>query len=343
MSEPQGSAVVPGSGLAASWPAVSVCVVGAGYMGAGIGQVLAGAGADVVLVDADPARAEARAEATIREAADLERAGLLGAGIASAVAAHLRAAAGVAAGVEGRDLVVEAVPEDVILKQSVLREIESYAPADSVIATNTSAIPIALLAKAIHDRSRFLGMHWFNPPQFVPGIEIIPGPETAPHLTGRLADLLRQLDKIPTVVPDTPGFVCNRLQFALFREAAAMVEEGVAGPEDIDAVVRASFGFRLPLYGPFVVADMAGLDVYAGAFATLEAAFGPRFSCPPSLTAKVAAGELGAKSGRGYTAAGSSWTDQDAIARNRAYQRLGDLTRTVSASTRVDRPNEENR
>jgi 3-hydroxybutyryl-CoA dehydrogenase len=311
--------------LPADWADLSVCVVGAGYMGAGIGQVLAAAGADVVLVDAEPARAQDRAETTIREAEDYERTGLFAPGTAARVASRLSAAATLAAGVEGRGLVVEAVPEDAELKQSVLRLIEASAADDAVIATNTSAIPISVLAEAIRDRSRFLGVHWFNPPQFVPGIEVIAGAETASELPSAVAGLLRRLGKTPTIVRDTPGFVCNRLQFALFREAALMVEEGVAEPDDIDAVVRASFGYRLPLYGPFTVADMAGLDVYAAAFDSLAAAFGPRFTCPPSLTAMVAGGALGAKSGRGYTPAGSGWTDADAMARNRAYHLLGEL------------------
>lgn len=307
----------------ASWAGERVCIVGAGYMGTGIGQVLALAGADrVVLVDTDAGRARAAVERTVAEAASFEREELLPPGAADLIADRTSAGDDLPASAAAATLVVEAVFEDPAVKVPVLRDIARAAAPDAVITTNTSAIPIRQLAGALPDPSRFLGLHWFNPPQFVPGVEVIPGPDTADGIAPRLVELLRRAGKWPAVVPDTSGFVCNRLQFALFREAAMMVEEGLATPEAIDEVVRGSFGFRLPFYGPFMIADMAGLDVYAGAYQALEEAYGPRFSCPPSLAAKVAAGEYGAKTGSGYTVRGSHWSSDQALHRNRSYRRL---------------------
>lgn len=152
-----------------------------------------------------------------------------------------------------------------------------------------------------------------------------------------MAELLRAAGKTPVVVADSPGFVCNRLQFALFKEAARMVEDGVASPEQIDEVVTSSFGFRLPFFGPFAIADMAGLDVYADAFATLEAKLGERFSCPPSLRERVLAGDLGTKSGGGYRPVPADQVATVADLRDHSYVALTQL-RTELAAERPGGP-----
>jgi 3-hydroxybutyryl-CoA dehydrogenase len=282
------------------WSEVPVCVIGAGYMGSGIAQVLALAGAPVVVVDVDAERATAAVTALREQAATFEQTGLVPAGAAATVAANVSAGADLAAAVPGTQLIIEAVFEDLEVKRDVLGRAEKCARPDAALATNTSSIPIGDLAVALADPGRLLGVHWFNPPQFVPGVELIPGADTRPELAPWLRDLLRQAGKWPAVVSDTPGFVCNRLQFAMFREAVLMLEEGVASAEQIDEVVRGSFGYRLPFFGPFAVADMAGLDVYAGAYQILQQAYGDRFSAPDTLTRLVAEGKLGTKSGGGF-------------------------------------------
>ena len=174
----------------------------------------------------------------------------------------------------GADLVVEAVLERPDVKLAVYEEIERAAGDDTVIATNTSSIPIAELAAGLRRPNRFLGVHWFVPPLLVPCVEVIRTPSTDERVVEIVVEALTRLGKTPVVVGDGPGFVANRIQFAMFREAARIVEDGIAGPEQVDEVVRSSFGFRLPFFGPFTIADMAGLDVYADIYETLERGLG---------------------------------------------------------------------
>jgi 3-hydroxybutyryl-CoA dehydrogenase len=275
-------------------------VVGTGYMGTGFVQLLALAGIDVRLADADAHRAMDARERAIALARRFEELGLMAAGAADAIAARAVAAGSIGDAAAEAEIVFEAVTEDVAVKRGVLAAIEDAAAVDAIVTTNTSAIPIRVLAHELRHPECFLGTHWFNPAQWVPAVEVIPGERTRPEVVETAVALLRRLGKDPAVVGDGPGFVANRIQFAMFREAAMIVEEGLATAEETDRVVRGSFGFRLPFYGPFTVADMAGLDVYAGAFRVLEEEFGPRFSAPPSLSALVAEGRLGTKSGGGY-------------------------------------------
>ena len=159
----------------------------------------------------------------------------------------------------------------------------------------------------------------------VPCVEVIPTATTEPAVTETVVALLRRLGKRPVVVGDGPGFVANRIQFALFREATRIVAEGVATAEQIDEVVSSSFGFRLPFFGPFTIADMAGLDVYADIFATLEGGLGPEFAAPPMLTEQVERGDIGVKAGRGFLdlspADGAALVER----RDRAYLALSRL------------------
>ena len=278
----------------------TVAVIGAGTMGGGFVQLLALAGAVVRVADVTPqAAARAVAQAT-GQAREFERSGLMSPGSADAIAIATHAAPSIADAVAGTAVVFEAVAEQPQIKRDVLAAIEATADADCLIATNTSAIPITELAAELERPERFLGAHWFNPPQWVPCVEVIPHAGTEPAAVERTVRLLLELGKEPTVVGDAAGFVANRIQFAMFREAAAVVADGVASAEEVDRIVRSSFGFRLPFYGPFEIADMAGLDVYEGAYGALERAFGERISAPESLGELAAAGRLGVKTGAGY-------------------------------------------
>jgi 3-hydroxybutyryl-CoA dehydrogenase len=212
-----------------------------------------------------------------------------------------------------------------------------------VIASNTSAIAIGRLSAHLAHPQRFLGTHWFNPPLWVPCVEVIAGPDTEPTVIERTLTLLHQLGKQPVQVGDAAGFVANRIQFAMFREASAVVEEGLASAAEVDAVVRGSFGFRLPFFGPFEIADMAGLDVYAGAYAALEHEFGSRLGAPPSLQRMVAAGRLGAKTLRGYREHTPAEVERAAAHRDVAFHGLAKMLAAVereqaSERSRVQRP-----
>jgi 3-hydroxybutyryl-CoA dehydrogenase len=172
--------------------------------------------------------------------------------------------------VDDVDLVFEAVFERIEVKRDVLHTIRAAARSETLIASNTSSLPIDDLAALLRHPQRFLGMHWFNPPEWRPGIELIPAHLTDPQAVERVRSFLEAIGKRPIVVGSGPGFVANRIQLALFREVLAWIEDGLASSEEVDEVVRSCFGFRLPFFGPFQIADMAGLDVYHHVFDILE-------------------------------------------------------------------------
>lgn len=305
-------------------PIERVAVVGAGYMGGGIAQVFAMAGLDVVIADADPATTARHLDRLRREAEDFENRGLFAAGSAELVRTNLRAADNVAAAVGDADLVEEAVLERPEVKGPVLQSIEAAARPDAVIGTNTSTLPIGDLAAGLRHPQRFLGVHFSNPAPFIPGVELITHRDTDEEVVSAVEALIPRTGKLTARVADKAGFVLNRLQYVLLREAVNLVEEGVATPEDVDIIVRTTFGYRLPFFGPFAIADMAGLDVYRDGFRTLEQHYGQRLAAPEMLTDLVDAGQYGVKQGGGFvTPAGNQ---EPLIAyRNTAYARLGQL------------------
>jgi len=270
-----------------------VAVIGAGYMGGGIAHALARYGVRVMVSDVS-AEATAAAVARLHDQADrYGRDGLMTADEIATITSHLSGGV-LAEAVADADLVIEAVSEDLAVKRAVLTEVSAHAPASAIVATNSSSIGLSRLADVV--AQSFIVMHWFNPAPFLPLVELA-GDDVVVAPT---ADWLRTVGKTPVVVPDVAGFLGNRLQFALFREAALIVEEGLASASEVDAVVSSSFGWRLPFYGPLAAGDISGLDVYAGAFAVLEEEYGSRFAAPASLTAKVEAGDLGLKTSGGY-------------------------------------------
>lgn len=305
-----------------------VAVIGAGYMGGGIAQVLAMAGFEVVIADLDRERTEAHLRRLRTEAEEFEDAGLFEPGSADLVRANLSAAATLAEAVVDADLIEEAVLERPEVKGPVLAGIEQAARPDAVIGTNTSTIPIGDLAESLTHRERFLGIHFSNPAPFIPGVELIAHSTTDAAAVQAAELLVARTGKLSARVNDSAGFVLNRLQYVLLREAITLVEEGVATPEDIDTIVRTTFGYRLPFFGPFAIADMAGLDVYVDGFRTLERHYGERLAAPAALTELVKAGRFGVKQGGGFvTPAGS--TAPLVAYRNLAYARLGELLREL--------------
>lgn len=303
------------------WPS-RVAVVGAGTMGVGISHVFATSGIPTVLVDETAELSEAALERSLDLLGRLEEDGAVERGAGTTAKRHLSAAASVEDAVRGADLVVEAVVERADVKVAAYAAIEAAAGEDAIVATNTSSIPIAQLAASLRRPERFLGVHWFVPPLLVPCVEVIPTATTADHVVEKVVEMLTRLGKTPVVVGDGPGFVANRIQFAMFREATRIVEEGLAAPEQVDEVVRSSFGFRLPFFGPFTIADMAGLDVYADIFDTLEAGLGEDFAAPRVLRGHVDRGELGVKTGRGFLELTEAQADELVDRRNRAYVML---------------------
>lgn len=298
---------------------LDIAVVGSGYMGGGIAQVLALAGHTVRIADVSAEIAASNRARLIAETEQFVADGLFPADAVERVDAHLSAADSIEDAVATADFIEEAVPEKLEIKHATLRRISEAARPDAVIGSNTSTILIESLAEAVTGPERFLGVHFSNPAPFIPGVELIPHPTTNEHAIEVGETVVAATGKQSARVKDSTGFVLNRLQYALFEEATKIADEGIASPDDIDTIVRTTFGFRLPFFGPFAIADMAGLDVYAFCFESLQTRWPERFATPPSLQQHVDVGELGTKSGAGYLDVPADRTPELVAYRNRAY------------------------
>jgi 3-hydroxybutyryl-CoA dehydrogenase len=295
---------------------VTVAVIGAGTMGAGIGVSLALSGERVTIVgrrDEGLARARRQIEASLALLAEHGR-------IEEAPAVEL--STDLAGALADAELVVETIVEEQAAKRRVLADIAALAPTSAVIATNTSSLSLELLAQAVEPAERFAGMHWLNPAELVELVEISPAPQTAPATTERLYEWALAAGKRPIrIAAPVSGFVANRLQYALIREAYALVRAGVCDLEAIDTAVTAGLGPRWAAVGPFESMDLAGLDVHLAVatelFPTLDIGREP----PEALRAAVAEGRLGAKSGAGLRGSYDA-TRTEQIARRRAASHL---------------------
>jgi 3-hydroxybutyryl-CoA dehydrogenase len=273
-----------------------VGVVGGGRMGAGIAQVFLAAGAHVAVVEAGGEAAEA---ARGRVADGLEEAARRGKldGDVETTLGRLTLRDSAAELDPGTGLVVEAVPERADLKAEVLSAVESAVGPDAVLATNTSSLSVTELAAALDRPDRFLGLHFFNPVPASKLVEVVVAQETDRELVGTASGWVRALGKTDVVVKDSPGFASSRLGVLLGLEAIRMLEEGVADAEAIDTAME--LGYRHPM-GPLRSTDLVGLDVRLAIAEYLHRTLGERFAPPQLLRDKVAAGELGRKTGRGF-------------------------------------------
>jgi 3-hydroxybutyryl-CoA dehydrogenase len=305
----------------------TIAVVGSGYMGGGIAQVLALAGASVRIADVSADVAERNRVRLLEEAEQFVTDGLFPPGAAETIKANVAAAGSIEEAVADADMIEEAVPEKIDIKHATLRRISAAARPEAIIGSNTSTILIGALAEAVTHPNRFLGVHFSNPAPFIPGVEVIPHEGTDPAVLPVVEQIVAATGKSTARVADATGFVLNRLQYALFHEATQIVQEGIASAEDVDTIVRTTFGFRLPFFGPFAIADMAGLDVYAFCYASLQTRWPERFATPEILESLVAQGKLGTKSGAGFLDVPAERTPELVAYRNKAYvamQRLLD-------------------
>lgn len=270
-----------------------VAVIGAGTMGAGIAGVFAHAGYDVALYS--------RSEATL----DLAKDGL------REVADRVRFSVRLDACLADAAIVSENVAEDAALKRALFTEIEARVPATCLLTTNTSSVPIGTIAGGLKQPERLVGLHWFNPPAVMPLIEIVCGPQTSEEAVARARVLCGAIGKDAiTVRAEVPGFVINRLQYAMLREALHLVEEGVASVADIDRAVETTLAPRWSSAGPLRLMDLAGLDTVAKVCAMLMPALSRSPDVPPLLARLTAEGACGVKSGRGFY----DWTPEGAAA-----------------------------
>ncbi len=278
----------------------TVAVVGAGTMGAGIAGLFARAGCQVRLADRTMALARRGIEMLGNAQESLISAGRLDREQAQAAILRVRPTETLEETCGGADLFVEAIPEDLEEKRRLFTRADSLCPPHAVLASNTSGLPITLLGEATGRPDRVAGMHFWNPPHIVPLVEIVRGERTSERTAGLLLGTARRLGKRPIVVHrDIPGFVGNRLQFAVLREALFLLEEGIATAEDIDTAMTAGPGLRYGLFGPLRTADLGGLDVFHAISGYLFAELcGQR--APSTLLARlVGEGRTGAKAGRG--------------------------------------------
>jgi 3-hydroxybutyryl-CoA dehydrogenase len=285
-------------------------VIGAGLMGHGIAQVLALRGHDVVVHDPVP---EVLDTVPDRIAANLEELGIVAEPGVELEADLERAAM-------SADWVFEAAPEDLALKRELFERLDAVAPPGAVLATNTSVMRVGDVAARARGRGRIVGTHWWNPPFLVPLVEVVQGPETETATIDRTMSLLESLGKTPVHVRrDVAGFVGNRLQHALWREAFDLVDKGVCDPETIDTVLKEGFGRRLPVLGPMENADLVGLDLTLAIHEYVLPELDPPSQPSPALRQRVARGDLGMKTGAGFR----TWSPSDAAeVRTRVLHRL---------------------
>lgn len=286
-------------------------IIGGGTMGADVAIVLARGGAHVVVVEPS---AERRTALPLHIQHNLNAIGLPArASLVSSVAAIDEVQW------TGVSLVVECIPERLDIKQQLFTQLERLAERDTVLTSNSSSFPISAIANGLSTADRMLGLHFFMPAHLVPLVEVVLGPDTDHSLAQDLCELMRGCGSVPVLVrKDKPGFLANRMQHALAREAFALIDEGVATPEDIDAAVRFGFGFRFLAAGPVMQRDHAGIDVHCAAAATMYPSLAANAEPARVLRERVAQGHLGMKTGQGFY----TWAPEARQTERERYDRL---------------------
>jgi len=277
-----------------------VAVVGAGVMGAGIAQVFAQHGFPVVLNDLNDDILGA-AKKRIRDTlALLQSHGILTQEKIETALKNVTFSSRMDP-LSNVDLVVEAIPEKIELKQSLFKELDGRVSPEAILASNTSGISISSIASVARKPDRIIGMHWWNPPYIIPVIEVIKGEKTDEGVVEAVRSLVIELNKKPVLVnKDVPGFLGNRMQYALMREAVHLLEAGVASAEDIDTMVKAGFGFKFPVIGPLETIDMAGMDIFYNVSRYLYGELDGSKEPQKLVEEKFKEKKLGMKTGEGF-------------------------------------------
>ncbi|MBM4276523.1 MAG: 3-hydroxyacyl-CoA dehydrogenase family protein [Deltaproteobacteria bacterium] len=285
----------------------NIAVVGAGMMGHGIAQIFATHGHKVILLDVSDEILTKAIENIRANLILLARSGIGSEKEIEPSIERITTTRNMEEGVSGARLVIESIPEDLNLKQNLFQKLDALCPFDTILATNTSVMSITEIASKASKRERIVGTHFWNPPYLIPLVEVIKGQDTSAQTIDAVFDLLKSIKKYPVLVKkDVPGFVGNRLQHALWREAISIVEQGIADPATVDEVIKKGFGVRLPVLGPLENADMVGLDltlqIHQYILKHIERSPDPS----PLLRQKVEQQELGFKTGRGF----QGWTTE---------------------------------
>jgi 3-hydroxyacyl-CoA dehydrogenase len=269
-------------------------VIGTGTMGPGVGAVLARVGIDTALYDVSGEALEAAKGGVELAAGVLDRLEA-----AQGPGGGVRFESDLGAALEGVDFVIEAVPEKLELKHEVFRQFEEHVSPETILASNTSGIPITKLAEAAEHPERVVGMHWSNPPHLIPMIEVIPGERTAQSAVDATSELVRRIGYHPVVEREVPGFVENRILYAILRECLDLVDRGIIDPEGLDLNVRWGIGYKLACIGPMELLDMAGLDIYDAVGSYLNKDLSTSGDVSSTIRDKIDQGRLGMKTGGG--------------------------------------------
>jgi len=275
-----------------------ICVLGAGAMGHGIAQVCAQAGYQVNLQDIKDKFVESGI-GKIRKflGGSVERKKMTQ-DEADNILSRIKGTTDLKEAAGDVDLIIEAIVEDIDIKKDTFGELDQICREDTIFASNTSAQCITEMAMVTKRSDKFLGMHWFNPPQLMRGIEVIVTDRTSQETLDTMVNLCKKLGKEPGVCKDSPGFIVNRLIQIWYNESLNMFDEGIAEPQDIDTALKAAYNFRM---GPFELRDMVGLDVALASTGTqYRELMREQFKPPRCLVMKVKAGDLGRKTGRGF-------------------------------------------
>ncbi len=276
-------------------------VIGAGTMGSGIALTFALAGIEVRLYDINPVQIDQGIKRIDKSLALFQAEGIVGSAQSSLARERIVVATSLTQALSGVQFVLEAVPEDLRLKHKLWLELEREVAPETVLTSNTSGLSITAIASVCRRQDRVAGLHWFNPPELIPLVEVIKGDLTSQTTASVVYDLAKKLGKTPIMVQkDIPGFVGNRLQYALLREALHLVQTGAASAQDIDAAVKAGIGFRWSWLGPLETADLGGLDIFHAVSDYLFQDLARDQKPQPFFTEMIHSGLLGTKSGRGF-------------------------------------------
>jgi 3-hydroxybutyryl-CoA dehydrogenase len=304
-----------------------VAVIGAGLMGHGIALEFAAAGYEVRIQDVSDLVLQ-KALRNTQEHLDLMAGlGLMSADAAGRARENLHATTKLEEAAAGADLVIEAAVENLPLKQSLFARLDALTPTDVILASNSSSFMPSQVGEQAQHRERILVTHYFNPPYLLPLVEVVRGPDTSDAVVNQVMELYRGLGKQPALVRrETPGFIGNRLQIALLREALSLVEQGIAAAEDVDRVVKYGFGRRLAAAGVFEVFEAAGWDVVSAVYDNLVPHLSASNQPSTTLDGMVRQGSLGLKTLRGFY----DWTPESAA------ELTGRIARALAASAETD-------
>lgn len=269
-------------------------VIGAGTMGPGIGAVLARVGIETALYDVSAEALERAKGAAELAATVLERLEA-----AQEDGGSLRFESDLNAALDGVEFVIEAVPEKLELKHEVFRQFEAAVSPETILASNTSGIPITNIQTVCKHPERVVGMHWSNPPHLIPMIEVIPGDRTGQGAVDATNELVRRVGYHPVQEKEVPGFVENRILYAILRECLDLVDRGIVSPEGLDLNVRWGIGYKLAVIGPMELLDMAGLDIYNAVGSYLNKDLSTSGEVSATIRKKIEQGRLGMKTGGG--------------------------------------------